>query len=84
MSKNSNIPTITNLVFAGNPRLKTRANVSGKGSFDVEGLNMRINEIENAIGQDKPKPVGRAFAIRAEDSQHPKTKKKSNSHKESL
>ncbi len=60
----NNVPTITNLVAAGNPSKK--AKVKRAGSSHLDELNQRIDEIENAIGQDKTGPVGRAFAIRAE------------------
>ncbi len=66
IQKHNNVPTITNLVAAGNPNKKTQAKKSGSGSSHLDELNQRIDEIENAIGQDSTGPVGRAFAIRAE------------------
>ena len=60
------IPTLTNLVAAGNPSKKAKAKSSNSKSSHLDDLNQRIDEIENAIGQDNSGPVGRAFAIRAE------------------
>lgn len=68
MPKHLNIPTITNLVFAGDPALKAQAKKTFTIPLHIEELNMRIDEIESAIGQDTTGPVGRAFAIRAEKS----------------
>ena len=62
----NNVPTITNLVAAGNPRKKAQATKQNASSSHLDELNQRIDEIENAIGQDNTGPVGRAFAIRAE------------------
>ncbi len=61
-----NVPTISNLVAAGDPSKKVLANNRQNGSSHLDELNQRIDEIENAIGQDNSGPVGRAFAIRAE------------------
>ncbi len=65
MKQNLNIPTITDLVIAGNPKLKVdQFSKSTPSQFDE--LNLRIDELESAIGQDASGPVGRAYAIRAE------------------
>lgn len=64
MSKNINIPLITDLVAAGNPALK--ASPSESSSTQTDDLNSLIDDLENAIGQDSTSPIGRAFAIRAE------------------
>lgn len=68
MSKNINIPIITHLVFAGDPKLKAQAQETYSVPSYIEELNNRIDEIENAIGQDNTGPIGRAYAIRAEES----------------
>lgn len=62
------IPTLTNLVAAGNPSKKAQPKQQGSNSSHLDDLNQRIDEIENAIGQDNSGPVGRAFAIRAESN----------------
>ena len=64
----ANVPTITDLVAAGDPAKKAQAKNEAYGSTHLNELNNRIDEIENAIGQDNTGPVGRAFAIRAETS----------------
>ncbi len=68
MSKNTNIPTITELVAPGNPKLKVRQRKRNQNANanSIDELNLRIDEIEDAIGQDNSGPIGRAFAIRAE------------------
>lgn len=68
MPKYLNIPTITDLVCEGDPALKAKAKQSYSVPSHIEELNMRIDDIENAIGQETNGPVGRAFAIRAEKS----------------
>lgn len=68
MANNLNIPVITDLIFAGDPALKAQTNKTYSVPSHLEELNMRIDEIESAIGQDVAGPVGRAFAIRAEKS----------------
>ncbi len=74
-SKNhNNVPTITNLVAAGDPSKKAIA--SKNSSSHLDELNQRIDEIENAIGQDNSGPVGRAFAIRAETNKVTKARPK--------
>jgi len=67
MSKNINIPLITDLVAAGNPALKVSQSKSS--STQTDDLNVLIDDLENAIGQDSKSPIGRAFAIRAETTQ---------------
>jgi len=62
------IPTLTNLVAAGNPSKKAKPRDQKSKSSHLDDLNQRIDEIENAIGQDNSGPVGRAFAIRAENN----------------
>lgn len=62
------IPTITNLVAAGNPSKKAEPKKQNARSSQLDDLNQRIDEIENAIGQDNTGPVGRAYAIRAESN----------------
>jgi len=66
MVNNINIPTLTDLVFAGDPTLKVDSSKSINSTSAYDELNTRIDELENAIGQDASGPVGRAFAIRAE------------------
>ena len=68
MSKRINIPTVTDLVVAGDPNLKAQANNKNPNQSHIDELNLRIDELENAIGQDKSGPIGRAYAIRAETS----------------
>lgn len=70
----NNVPTITNLVAAGNPSKKAKAKRKRAGSSHLDELNQRIDEIESAIGQDKTGPVGRAFAIRAETNKTTKAR----------
>ena len=68
MSKHINIPTVTDLVAAGDPKLKAQANNHNFNQSHIDELNLRIDELENAIGQDNSGPIGRAYAIRAETS----------------
>ena len=72
----NNVPTITNLVANGNPTKKAQAKKKSSGSSHLDELNQRIDEIENAIGQDNSGPVGRAFAIRAETNKVTKARAK--------
>ena len=66
MTKNINIPLLTDLVAADNPTLKVSPSES---SFTQSNdLNSLIDDLENAIGQDSASPIGRAYAIRAETS----------------
>lgn len=74
--KYDNIPTVTNLVAAGNPSKKAEAKKKTADSSHLDELNQRIDEIENAIGQDNAGPVGRAFAIRAETNNITKARPK--------
>jgi len=74
--KHNNVPTITNLVAAGNPSKKAKAKKMNAGSSHLDELNQRIDEIENAIGQDNAGPVGRAFAIRVETNKTTKARPK--------
>ena len=66
MSKNSNIPTASDLVVLGNPKFKALAKENNSIPSHIEELNYRIDELESAIGQNDSGPIGRAFAIRAE------------------
>lgn len=66
MSHNQNIPILTDLISAGNPKLKVSEKDKQSLSLQSANLNMRIDDIETAIGQDTSGPIGRAFAIRAE------------------
>ena len=68
MNKNNNIPVASDLVARGNPQLKAQAQKNHKIPSHIAELNNRIDELENAIGQDNSGPIGRAFAIRAESS----------------
>jgi len=68
MSTYSNIPTITNLVVAGDPRLKSLAQNNYSIPSHIDELNMRIDDIESAIGQDDSNSMSRAYAIRAENN----------------
>jgi len=68
MSKHLNIPLLTRLVAPGNPRLKAAAQQNNQIPSHIEELNMRIDEIETAIGQTNNGPIGRAYAIRAEEN----------------
>ncbi len=78
MKKNPDIPVITKLVATGDPELKAKALAESKHSntLQLDELNQRIDELESAIGQDKSGPIGRAFAIRAESSRKPDSKRK--------
>lgn len=79
-SQNLNIPLLTELVTAGNPKLKLSEEDKKSLSPQSANLNMRIDEIEVAIGQDTNGPIGRAYAIRAEESfipPSPETKQES-------
>ena len=68
VQNHNNVPTITNLVATGDPRKKAQPQQNHTGSSHLDELNQRIDEIEDAIGQDNTGPVGRAFAIRAESN----------------
>ncbi len=68
MSKNTNVPMASDLIVPGDPQLKALAQKNYSVPSHIEELNNRIDELENAIGQDNSDPIGRAFAIRAETS----------------
>ncbi len=68
MLKNKNIPIASDLIAAGNPQLKAQAQKKHATPSHLDELNNRIDELENAIGQDNSGPIGRAFAIRAEEN----------------
>ena len=68
MNKYHHIPEITDLIVAGNPLMKIEAEHSYSVPSHIDELNMRIEELESAIGQDTSGPIGRAYAIRAEAS----------------
>jgi len=68
MSKNSNIPLATDLVYEGDPIMKAKVELNNSIPSHLEDLNQRIDDIETAIGQDESDPVGRAHAIRSENS----------------
>ena len=63
-----NIPIASDLVATGNPSLK-KSEQKFSAPSHIDELNTRIDELENAIGQDNSGPIGRAFAIRAEAAQ---------------
>ncbi len=73
-----NIPLVTDLVAAGDPALKVNGDVLNQKSSQFEELNTRIDELESAIGQDTSGPIGRAFAIRAEQNGYTATPKGKN------
>jgi len=66
MHRNTNIPVASVLVVPGDPKLKAHAQKNYSVPSHIEELNNRIDELENAIGQDNSGPIGRAYAIRAE------------------
>ncbi len=68
MLKNKNIPIASELIASGNPQLKAQAQKEHVMPSHLDELNHRIDELENAIGQNESGPIGRAFAIRAEES----------------
>lgn len=67
-----NIPLVTDLVAPGNPALKADAKILNQQNSQFDELNSRIDELESAIGQDTAGPIGRAFAIRAEQNAYTK------------
>lgn len=67
MTQKQNIPILTDLVVAGNPKLKVSESNKQKLMSQSANLNLRIDQIETAIGQDTSGPISRAFAIRAEN-----------------
>lgn len=68
MLKNKNIPIASDLIASGDPQLKEQAQKEHTMTSHINELNTRIDELESAIGQDNSGPIGRAFAIRAEDN----------------
>jgi hypothetical protein len=64
----AHIPVISDLVVPGNPRLRQQANdrANSQANNYVDALNLRIDELESAIGQDTMGSQSRAYAIRAE------------------
>lgn len=70
--KTIRIPVITDLVVAGDPKLKLKLNTSNvegvegdKQAFDLR-LKEKINELKDTIGQEEGNNIARAHAIRAE------------------
>jgi hypothetical protein len=56
-------------MIPGDPRLKKEGNEKlSAGSLYADNLNLRINELESAIGQNKSTSLSRAYAIREEAS----------------
>lgn len=66
--KYANIPLVTNLIAAGDPAMKAKAQLNEQAPTHLDDLNQRIDDIETAIGQDNTGPVGRAHAIRVENN----------------
>lgn len=56
----AHIPVISDLVVPGNPRLRQQANdrANSQANNYVDALNLRIDELESAIGQDTMKAKG--------------------------
>jgi hypothetical protein len=67
MSDDSHIPLATDLVSPGDPVLKAKAKHKNLETSQLDELNLRIDDIETAIGQNESDPVGRSYAIRAEE-----------------
>lgn len=63
------IPVVSDLIIPGDPRLKKEANekLSMESAY-ADNLNLRINELEAAIGQNDTTTLSRAYAIREEAS----------------
>ena len=68
MLDNKNIPIASDLIASGNPQLKAEAQKEHTMLSHLDELNNRIDELESAIGQDNSGPIGRAYAIRAEEN----------------
>lgn len=68
MTEKLNIPIVTDLIYPGDPVMKAKAEAENEIPSHLDGLKQTIDDIESAIGQDNKGPVGRAHAIRAEDS----------------
>ena len=68
MSEILNIPLVTDLIYLGDPVMKAKAEAENEVPSHLDGLKQTIEDIETAIGQDNKGPVGRAHAIRAEET----------------
>lgn len=63
------IPVASDLIIPGDPRLKKEGSDKlSAESLYADNLNLRINELESAIGQNKSTSLSRAYAIREEAS----------------
>ncbi len=62
------IPLITDVVVLGDQEMKRLAQEEQAVTADHAAVNLqrRIDDVENAIGQDESKAPSRAHAIRAE------------------
>jgi hypothetical protein len=66
---NTFIPVASDLIIPGDPRLKKEDSEKlSAASLYANNLNLRINELESAIGQNKSTSLSRAYAIREEAS----------------
>ena len=66
---NALIPVVSDLIIPGDPLLKKEAyeKLSDESAY-ADNLNLRINELEDAIGQNDATSLSRAYAIREEAS----------------
>ncbi|MCK5918322.1 MAG: hypothetical protein KAG34_07845 [Cocleimonas sp.] len=66
---NTLIPVVSDLMIPGDPLLKKEAyeKLSAESAY-ADNLNLRINELEDAIGQNDSTSLSRAYAIREEAS----------------
>ena len=84
LKTSANIPVVSDLVSPGNPALRQQNHITGniKNARYADALNLRIDELESAIGQDTMGSQSRAFAIRAEAnrSRAPQAKKLKKKH----
>ncbi len=66
---NTLIPVVSDLIIPGDPLLKKEAyeKLSDESAY-ADNLNLRINELEDAIGQNDATSLSRAYAIREEAS----------------
>jgi len=66
--EHTSIPLITDVVVLGNPEMKRLAKEKQAAMADHAAVNLqrRIDDVEDAIGQDESKAPSRAHAIRAE------------------
>ena len=62
------IPLVTDVVVPGNPEMKRLAEESQKANHAAINFQNRIDDVEDAIGQDESKSPSRAHAIRTEAS----------------